>query len=94
MNKSTTSFAGLRSIRNTALSSAIAAALALAAADVAVGQESALEEVVVTGSRIVRRDFVSTSPIVTVESAAFEERTNIGIESALNQFPQFAAAGT
>jgi outer membrane receptor protein involved in Fe transport len=94
MNKSTTSFAGLRSIRNTALSSAIASALALGAADVAVGQEDVLDEIVVTGSRIVRRDFVSTSPIVTVESAAFEQRTNIGIESALNQFPQFAAAGT
>ncbi len=53
-----------------------------------------LEEIVVTGSRIVRRDFESSSPIVTIEAGTFEERSNIGIESALNQLPQFVPAGT
>ena len=57
------------------------------------GDES-LEEITVTGSRILRRDFTSLSPIVTVDTDTFENRVNIGIESALNQLPQFNVAGT
>lgn len=53
-----------------------------------------LEEIVVTGSRIVRRDFTSQSPIVTIDQQVFTTRTNVGMEAALNQFPQFTAAGT
>lgn len=56
--------------------------------------EFTLEEIVVTGSRIPRRDYQSSSPIVTVKAEIFEERSNIGIESALNQLPQFTPAGT
>jgi outer membrane receptor protein involved in Fe transport len=56
--------------------------------------EDALEEITVTGSRIVRRDFTSLSPIVTVDTETFENRANIGIESALNQLPQYTVAGT
>ena len=57
------------------------------------GDES-LEEITVTGSRILRRDFTSLSPIVTIDTDTFENRVNIGIESALNQLPQFTVAGT
>ena len=53
-----------------------------------------LEEIVVTGSRIIRRDFTSQSPIVTVDQSVFTARTNVGMEAALNQFPQFTPAGT
>ncbi|HEX7000009.1 MAG TPA: TonB-dependent receptor [Gammaproteobacteria bacterium] len=53
-----------------------------------------MEEVVVTGSRIVRRDYSSLSPIVSVDAQALTTRTNIGLESGLNQMPQFTAAGT
>jgi len=53
-----------------------------------------LEEIVVTGSRIVRRDFTSQSPIVTIDQSVFTTRTNVGMEAALNQFPQFTVAGT
>ena len=56
--------------------------------------EFTLEEIVVTGSRIVRRDFESSSPIVTIQADTFQERSNIGLESALNQLPQFTPAGT
>jgi iron complex outermembrane recepter protein len=52
------------------------------------------EEIVVTGSRIVRRDFTSQSPIVTIDQSTFTNRTNVGMEATLNQFPQFVAAGT
>jgi outer membrane receptor protein involved in Fe transport len=47
------------------------------------------EEIVVTGSRIVRRDFSSQSPLVTVDQSAFTERSNVGLEATLNQLPQF-----
>jgi len=66
----------------------------------AVGQDASdeeafvLEEVIVTGSRIPRRDYESFSPIVTIKADTFEDRSNIGLESALNQMPQFTPAGT
>ena len=79
---------------------AAASILSLIAAGAAQAQatdsspDSAVQEVVVTGSRIVRRDFVSSSPIVTVNSATFEERAAIGVETTLNQLPQFAPGGS
>lgn len=78
----------------TLLSQAILVALGVGAGSTAQAQEPALEEVTVTGTRIVRRDFSSQSPIVTIEAETFEQRTNIGIEAALNQLPQFTVAGT
>ena len=48
-------------------------------------------EVVVTGSRIARRDFTAPSPIVTVNAQTFENRAGPEIEQNLNQLPQFHA---
>jgi outer membrane receptor protein involved in Fe transport len=56
--------------------------------------ETAEDEITVTGSRIVRRDYSAQTPIVTVEREAFEARTNVGLEATLNQFPQFSVAGS
>jgi len=55
-----------------------------------------LQEVTVTGSRIVRRDLESNSPLVTIETEAFESRSGLNVESYLNQMPSFnpAAAPT
>jgi iron complex outermembrane recepter protein len=53
-----------------------------------------LAEVTVTGSRIVRRDFESPSPIVTVGSEAFEHTGSTAVESVLNQLPQFVPSQT
>ena len=44
----------------------------------------ALSEVVVTGSRIVRRDYNSDSPVVTVSSDALTNTSEIGVEQSLN----------
>jgi len=52
------------------------------------------EQVVVTGSRIPRRDFTANSPITTIDEAIFEETTSIGVETVLNQLPQFVPAVT
>lgn len=73
--------------------SAITALLATAA-DTAFAQDEELEEITVTGSRIVRRDLSAPSPIVTVGTQQFENSATISAESVLNQLPQFAPAGT
>jgi outer membrane receptor protein involved in Fe transport len=56
--------------------------------------QAAEDEITVTGTRIARRDYSAQTPIVTVDAETFSERTNIGLESALNQLPQFNVAGT
>lgn len=75
------------------LASAIAAALGSSGAAHA-QQADEVEEVVVTGSRIVRRDFEANSPILTVDAERFEESSTIAIESVVNQLPQFVPAAT
>ena len=57
-------------------------------------QQAPLEEVVVTGSRIVRQDLVANSPIQTVDSEFFENSSTVAIETMLNQLPQFVPAIT
>jgi outer membrane receptor protein involved in Fe transport len=47
-------------------------------------------EVVVTGSRIAKRDFQSTSPMVTVSQQQFQNTANVAVEATLNKLPQFA----
>jgi outer membrane receptor protein involved in Fe transport len=57
-------------------------------------EADALEEVKVTGSRILRRDLDATSPLVTVGSEAFEGTGTVAIETSLNKLPQFVPAVT
>lgn len=45
--------------------------------------------VVVTGSRIARRDYQSTSPISTIDNEILTEGPLVNVENALNQLPQF-----
>ncbi len=47
------------------------------------------QDIVVTGSRISRRDLTSQTPIVTVSEEAVASRGAPTIESTLNQLPQF-----
>jgi outer membrane cobalamin receptor len=92
-------------IRPRLLAASIASALGLTAAHIlpVQAQQSdagapqaapSLEEVVVTGSRIVRRDYESNSPIVTVDSDDFETQTGLNVESYLNQLPQYNPAAS
>jgi iron complex outermembrane recepter protein len=97
--KVVTSYAGARP-RFCALSSAVAAALAgLSSAGYAQAQEPAagqrqVDEITVTGSRIVRQDFDANSPIQTVDQQMFDETSAIGVETILNRLPQFVPAVT
>lgn len=51
-------------------------------------QDARLEEVVVTGSRIVRRDFSAPSPVVTLDADAFRLSGTTNVEDLLNTLPQ------
>ncbi len=48
--------------------------------------------IVVTGSRIQRRDFEANSPIVSVDEALLQQSSTAAIEQNLNKLPQFSAA--
>lgn len=74
-----------------ALSVAVSALLGGAAGAPAYAQGD-VEEITVTGSRIVRRDFEANSPILTVDADRFEETSNVAIEAVVNQLPQFVPA--
>jgi len=53
------------------------------------GAESqAIEEVVVTGSRIRKQDYVSNAPVATLAGEQFEITNTINVESLLNTLPQ------
>ena len=66
------------------------AAYAQSSAPVAAAGGAEVTEVVVTGSRIARRDFVATSPIVTQTQEALQQSGAVNIEKSLQQLPQFA----
>jgi outer membrane receptor protein involved in Fe transport len=83
-------------VGSTAMLMGMAVTGAAFAADAPAGgaaQPAASSEVVVTGSRIVRRDFTSNSPIVTVNSQAFEASGNVAVEATLNKLPEFTPTG-
>jgi iron complex outermembrane recepter protein len=63
------------------------------APDRAVSAEE-METVTVTGSRIRRNDYVSDSPVVTVDAAALTETGSTATERLLNSLPQFVPSVT
>ncbi|HQR48417.1 MAG TPA: TonB-dependent receptor [Steroidobacteraceae bacterium] len=52
--------------------------------------DQALEEIIVTGSRIPRADFESASPVVTIPQDRFEQAPAPTLEATLYYLPQFA----
>ncbi|HUO11628.1 MAG TPA: TonB-dependent receptor plug domain-containing protein, partial [Caulobacteraceae bacterium] len=60
-----------------------------AASNAASGTPSSVGEVVVTGSRIAKKDFQANSPIVTVTSQNFQQNADVAVEATLNQLPEF-----
>src|SRR6185437_4576452 len=59
-------------------------------AGAAPGAEEQPAEVVITGSRIARPDYVSNQPMVSVSSTELAAAGKVNIESALEQTPQFS----
>ncbi|HEX7062625.1 MAG TPA: TonB-dependent receptor [Woeseiaceae bacterium] len=76
---------------------ALVGACAMGTAATAAAQdapEGALEEITVTGTRIVRQDYMSASPISTVDAELFQRTGAPTIEKLLNELPQFVPAIT
>jgi iron complex outermembrane recepter protein len=82
----------LASAISTALGTA--STLLIAPATALAGEAGKIEEVIVTGSRIVKPDYVSTSPVTTVTSEQLEAINAINLESELRQLPQFLPGAT
>ena len=59
----------------------------LAFGGTAYGQSDGVEEVLVTGSRIVRRDLDAPSPIITVDSELFEQNSSVADRSGAESVP-------
>ena len=55
-------------------------------------QASELTDIVVTGSRIARRDYESDSPIVTIDQSSLNAAGQPTLDRAIGEMPQFAAA--
>ena len=73
-------------IRLASIASVFAAA---GGAPLAMAAEGAqIEEVVVTGSRIKRKDFVSNSPVSTLAGNQFSITNTVNVEALLNALPQ------
>ena len=53
-----------------------------------------IEEITVTGSRLIRRDLDAPSPVVIVSEAAIRSAGNVTIEETLNEMPQLASDNT
>jgi outer membrane receptor protein involved in Fe transport len=79
--------------RSAFLKCGVAAIAILAAATPAMAQD-AVEEVVVTGSRIARQDLVSSSPVTTVSGEDIKVVGSASVEEYLNTLPQLVAGAT
>jgi len=58
------------------------------------GSDSADQAIIVTGSRIVRRDYSANSPIVTAGNELLNNSSSTTLETNLNKLPQFSPAQT
>ncbi len=78
------------------LATSVATALATGLSGQIQAQEPTptLDEITITGTRIVRRDYEANSPIQTIDSETFAETSAIAIETSLNKLPQFVPAAT
>ena len=52
-----------------------------------------IQQILVTGSRIVRQDYTALSPTVTVDATTLESRSDNSVVNALQTLPQFNVAG-
>lgn len=58
------------------------------------GQAASDQDIIVTGSRISRRDFTSSSPITTVSQDFIAKTDSATLETSLNQLPQIASSAS
>ena len=83
-----------RALKLTPITASVCAALGTLSGLQAQQAGPGVEQIVITGSRIVRRDLNAPSPILTVDTTAFEQSSAIALETVLNQYPQFNPGAT
>ena len=71
-----------------------ATAQAQVAPKAAASDETTLQEVLVTGSRITRPEFDNLEPTATVDSKTFDQRGYLDVGQALSELPQFGTAAS
>lgn len=81
-------------VRHALYVGALATAASYAPSALAQQSGEEVEEIVVTGTRIVRQDYAAASPISTVDAELFEDTGAPTIETVLNTLPQFVPAIT
>lgn len=79
-------------VATAAAAPAVPAAPDTAPAPVQAAAQPQIESVVVTGSRIARKDFIADSPITSIGQDNIQKNGPATIETTLNQLPQFAAS--
>jgi len=78
-----------KAVRRALLVSALAATASQSPGALAQEGEEQIEEVVVTGSRLLRnRDLVAVSPVQTVDTEQIQFSGNVTLEDTINEFPQ------
>jgi outer membrane receptor protein involved in Fe transport len=60
----------------------------------ALAQDAELEQIVVTGSRIARQDFIANSPLTTLSQEQIIQNQDVTLDTFLNTLPQVNPAGT
>jgi len=84
----------LPSVGKSVFSASMFAAMAIATPASSWAQDAELEEIVVTGSRLVRRDLDAPSPVVVLTEDTIRNAGNVTIEETLNEMPQLASDNT
>lgn len=64
--------------------------VAVAQTDEAPADDQAVEEIVVTGSRLVRRDYSAPSPITSIDRETLAYSGQVTLEATLNKLPQIS----
>ncbi|HEY4210765.1 MAG TPA: TonB-dependent receptor [Steroidobacteraceae bacterium] len=87
------------SLQHSSVRAAVAAILSMAGGGIsqvmaADDPAPALQEVTVTGTRILRRDAEANSPLVTVDAQTLETRSGLNVEEYLNELPNYNPAVT
>ena len=83
-----------RLLATTMISGALMAVAAAPAFAQDAAAEAEVDDVVVTGSRIVRQDFEAISPVTTVSSETIELTATLTVDSLLNTLPSVVAGNT
>lgn len=83
-----------RAIRRALLAGLVMSTATVSAQETGASGDDPLEEIVITGSRLIRRDFAAISPVQTIDIAEIQAAGNVTLEDTLNKYPQLKPDNT